>query len=254
MKVPILAYHKISDDFDWGITAVSKKAFEAQIKYLFENNFQTISIHQYLNKFGNLNTRQRPVIITFDDADESVFNAAFPILKKYQYHASVFVISNFIGKINSWDANLFRRYSKHLSRQQLKELTTAGWEIGSHTASHPDLTRLSEQQLINELENSKKLIADLIQKPVDYIAYPFNRFNPRVLQMAQKIGYRAGFALSIRPDVDQLLLNFAIPRIGVYSIDGLTNFRKKLSFSKFEIRKQKWINYFSIGTIWYKRL
>ena len=132
----------------------------------------------------------------------------------------------------------------------------AGWDIGSHTATHPDLTILSNEQITDELVFSKAEIAKQLNREVNCLAYPFSRYNLRVIKFAQKAGYQAGFVLSnrklkIHRDSD---LAYAIPRYGVYRIDTKKSFQNKLTLSKVEGAKQRVISFFSIGTIWHNRL
>lgn len=254
--VPILAYHKISNKFEWGINNVSLSSFQKQMNYLFVQNYYTLSIEDFLKNNYKKRTKQRPVIITFDDGDESVYLKAFPILKKFGFLANVFIVSKFVGKKNSWDANLFRSFSKHLSWKQINKLSSAGWCIGSHTATHQDLTILNQDQIYDELTSSKNEISKQINREINYISYPFNKYNIPVIEIAQKIGYRAGFILSTPKFTfhKKSDLAFTIPRYGVYRIDTNRSFQNKLSLSKFEADKQRFISFFSSGTIWYNRL
>jgi peptidoglycan/xylan/chitin deacetylase (PgdA/CDA1 family) len=249
--VPILAYHKVRNQFEWSITTVPIRAFESQIKYLAENNYYSISLKQYLD--GASHT-QRPIIITFDDADESVFLHAFPILKSYNFTATVFIISNYVGKQNTWDANLGGGYSRHLNWDQIMELSGAGWEIGSHTARHRDLLHLSSVEVKEELQSSKEIIERRINLPIHFLAYPFSRYDRRIISIAQQIGYAGGCALGAKKNLKDDLSHFNIQRYGVYAIDTRDSFKQKLAHSSIEKIKQRIISSASLGTIWYKRL
>lgn len=251
--VPILAYHKVSNQFEWGINTVSIRSFENQVKYLSENHYYAISLEQYCNDDFQFKSKYNPVIITFDDADESVYHQAFPILRTYGFTASVFVISGYVGKINSWDANLGGISSKHLSWEQIRQLANENWEIGSHTATHRDLLGLSNHEVQRELQSSKEIIEQNVDRPVRFISYPFNRFDSRIIVEAQQIGYRGGCTLSLKKNLNGAPKQFIIQRHGVYSIDSVYWFKKKLSNSKIEQVKQRIISFASIGTILYNR-
>jgi len=251
--VPILAYHKISDQFEWGINTVSIRSFEKQIKYLSENHYYTISLEQYLNNDFQIHSKRHPVVITFDDADESVYHHALPVLKRYRFTATTFVISNYVGKLNTWDANLGGIYSRQLKWEQIKELLNSSWEIGSHTATHRDLLGLSIKEIESELRCSKEIIEQNMNRPIQFIAYPFNRFNKQIILEAERIGYRGGVALSQRKRMNGAPRQFIIQRHGVYSIDSLSRFKQKLINSKIEQLKQRIISFASRGTILYNR-
>lgn len=251
---PILAYHKVSNKYEWGITSVRVRQFESQVRYLAQQNYRTISLEQYIN--GNYESipGRPPVIFTFDDADESVYHHAFPILKAHGFTASLFVISDFVGKNSSWDANLGGISSRHLDWQHIKALAQQGWEIGSHTATHPDLVRLSSDRVTTELCQSRETISRHIQQPVRLLSYPFNRFDQRVVALTRETGYAGACALSVSEQVRKQHGNFAIQRQGVYLIDSLYNFQQKLSHSRIERLKQQIISFASRGTILYNRL
>jgi len=251
--VPILAYHKINNRFEWGINTVPIPAFERQVKYLSEHNFYSATLDQYVNNDFEIDSNRRPIIITFDDADESVYHHAFPILKAYEFTATIFVISDFVGRANTWDANLGGVYSRHLSWEHIIELLNAGWEIGSHTATHRDLSGISEAEAMKELGSSRELIEQKVSSPIRFISYPFNRFNDKIISFAKQVGYIGGCALSKNNRLNGSPGKFNIPRHGVYSIDTLYWFKKKLSNSKVEQLKQRMISSASFGTILYRR-
>jgi peptidoglycan/xylan/chitin deacetylase (PgdA/CDA1 family) len=249
--VPILAYHKVSDRFEWGINTVPICSFKNQIKYLSENRFYAISLEQYLNGGFSTSSKTQPVIITFDDADESVYYHAFPILSAYGFTATLFVVSNYVGKLNSWDANLGGIYSRHLGWEEIKKLANEGWEIGSHTATHRDLMGLSIDEAKMELQLSREVIEQKVQRPIRFISYPFSRFDYRVFLLAQQLGYLGGCALSIsRSGIPK---EFNMPRKAVYLIDSLFWFKQKLTNSKIEQIKQRIISYGSRGTVLYQK-
>lgn len=253
MHVPILAYHKISNQFEWGINTVPMRRFENQIKYLAEHHYYTISLDQYIDRDFQIGSKLHPVIITFDDADESIYDNALPVMERHGFTATIFVISNYVGSLNSWDANLGGIYSRQLTWEHLKELLNAGWQIGSHTATHRDLLGLSSDESKNELRSSKELIEQNIARPVRFIAYPFNRFDRRIIFQARQVGYQGGCALSLNKNMKDVPQQFIIQRHGVYSIDSLSWLKKKLSNSKIEQLKQRIISSASIATILYNR-
>ncbi len=253
-SVPILAYHKVKDGFEFGINKVTIRAFQKQMQYLSENNYYTITFEDLISLNIEKTEKRRPVIISFDDADISVLSNAYPILHHYGFIATVFVISNFVGKINSWDYNFIYNQSMHLSWEDIIKLTDSNWEIASHSENHPNLKSLTDEKLFEELENSKNHISEKINQPVKFISYPFNKVDERIAAVAKQAGYLGGCGLSIKKKLADKLSEFAIQRIGVYSIDLLNNFSNKLSQSKFEIAKQRVISFCSNGTLLYKQL
>jgi len=110
--------------------------------------------------------------ITFDDGLESVYSIALPELENVGATATVFVISDLVGK----------RYQGRpvMTSQMLRSLVSKGWEIGSHTLTHPNLTELSDSQLMKEIKDSKKSLQDITSKKVVSLAYPFGAYDNRV--------------------------------------------------------------------------
>ncbi len=253
MFIPILAYHKIHNNFDLGITRISPDQFENQIKYLFQSGFQTISLYEYIK---NKTYDEKKIIITFDDGYESVFEHAFPVLSKYKFTATLFVITEFIGKLNKWDYNSGIIKSRHCNWEQIQRLISAGWEIGSHTTSHRSLTTLAKQKIWYELKNSKNLLENKIQKPVNVISYPFGKFDHRVIECAKKAGYLAGCTLGYNYPQSEIF-PYALFRRGVYLFEPLKLFKVKLQnnrWSHCDDIKQKFITFCSQGSILFQHL
>jgi peptidoglycan/xylan/chitin deacetylase (PgdA/CDA1 family) len=252
--IPILAYHKVDTQFEWGITTVLPRLFEKQIKFLAENGFHSIGLSDYMSDQVSF---KRPIIITFDDSFQSIFRYAYPILNEYGFTATIFVITNFIGKRNLWDHNLGGKSCWHMGWKEIEQLKAAHWEIGSHTATHLDLTDLSDQQLEDELITSRNDLSQHLGEETQFISYPFNRYNIKVLHAVQKVGYRGGCCLVSTKKVPGYLQHYAIPRTGVYGIDDLYWFKIKLqpnSIIKIDNLRQKFISFLSTGSIYYNKI
>ena len=222
MFVPILAYHKIQDEFDLGITYIKPKQFEKQVRYLYENNYKTVSIMELLSQNSN---STKMVALTFDDAYASIFNNALPILKRYNFTATIFVITKFVGALNDWDYQSANYKFYHCDWQQLRRLAAEGWEIGSHSVTHRDLRLLTKKQTWHELRYSKDLLENKLQRPVEVISYPFGRFDSKIIECAKKAGYLAGCTLG---HVKGHSPPYALVRRGVYSMEPFTLFKIKL--------------------------
>lgn len=225
MFVPILAYHKIQNKAELGVSFTTLPQFQRQIEYLFDRNFKTISLTDYVR---NRNVGERSVIITFDDAYTSVYKNALPVLERYGFTATVFVITGFVGNLNSWDYHLPKFWTKHCDWAQLKSLHSAGWEIGSHTVSHPNLRRLSSKQLWYQLRYSKGTLEQKLGTSVTTISYPFGAFDPNVLKAVRVAGYDAACTLGYNFPYNQGF-PFALARRGVYCFEPMAWFKAKLA-------------------------
>ena len=132
---------------------------------------------------------RRTVVITFDDGYDCLHRTVLPILQRYGFPATIYMVSNYVGRMADFDAGEGIPPRQLLSRQQLLELHSAGIEIGAHSATHADLPTLSQECLIREVSGSKAQLEDILGIAVSSFAYPKGRFNRRVRDTAEKAGY-----------------------------------------------------------------
>lgn len=192
-SIPILTYHRFAENCSSPL-CMPEKTFERQMRYLKENGYHVITAEDL---FAFLGYRQglpkKSVLITMDDGYRSVYNIAYPILKKYGFKATLFIYTSFVGVSKmaiTWD--------------QLKEMQANGFTIGSHTIYHSDLTSPkegeSEQEHITrikkELNGSKKIIDQKLGQDTYFLAYPFGYYDQRSVQMAKEAGYK--LAMSVK--------------------------------------------------------
>ena len=170
IKVPILMYHSVTDKV-WGYTNlhVSPKEFDAQMKYLKDNKYTALDFSE-LEYAGEYT---KPILITLDDGYENNYTEAYPILKKYNIKATIFVCSGFIGNKTSLKVN------------QIKEMEGLV-DIQSHTVTHSDLTKLNDESLERELKKSKEKLEEITGKKVYAFAYPAGQHNSKVIEMTKK--------------------------------------------------------------------
>jgi len=249
-EIPILTYHKISHQREFGINTVSPEKFREQMLFLKKYGYNPTTFRDVLQ--GNLTAN--PVIITFDDGYASVFKNAFPILKEYQFKAVVFLITEYFGKKNSWDANLGGIEFTHLDEQQAAELFLYGIELGSHGATHRALSLLTEKEVELELQESQEVIHRLSGQPVTALAYPFGIQNKKIQEIARRNGYQVGCINLWGKSEHNNPLN--LKRMPVYGIDSLASFQKKLSPGKSktsEILKLKMLSWPAFLTPLYQK-
>ncbi|MFN3345217.1 MAG: polysaccharide deacetylase family protein [Chloroherpetonaceae bacterium] len=230
MNANLLSYHKITDRMDFGITTRTLRDFRSDVALI-----------------GSLPDDQRPDFC-FDDGYEDTFTNAFPILSEFGFTANLFIITGLLGKFNSWDFTFFGTF-KHLSRQQVKALSDAGWNIGSHTKSHLALTTLSPSLLRAELLDSKKFLEDLLGKAVTSISFPFGNFNAQVLDACKEAGFQE--AISIKKSSPD---GFVKRSKAVYRFDSLNSIRAKLRNAPLELLRLRTINACSGATIFMHKL
>ena len=185
-----LMYHHIKEEpsnnpADYAF-AIAPDVFEQQLDFLHKNGFTPISAEQlfHAQKTGHKHV-QKPVLLTFDDATLDHYTHLFPLLKKHNVPALIFIITDFVGKPGymSWD--------------QIREMQQSGLvEFGSHTCSHRRLRDLCEKDIIEEVTKSKQVIEEHLQQPVRTFCYPFGAgaFDKCVRPHVLAAGYLADFS------------------------------------------------------------
>ncbi|MEW6008709.1 MAG: polysaccharide deacetylase family protein [Candidatus Omnitrophota bacterium] len=221
--VPILMYHSVGEPRSSkdNLLTVSSATFERQMKFLSERNYNVISLSQ-LAKFmkDKAPIPARSVVITFDDGYRNNLTVAFPILKKYNLAATIFVAPKEISVVPDY-----------LNWNELKELSDSPLiEIGSHSLDHNFLLDIKDKDgLVHRIRNSKKILQKLLDEPVDLFSYPGGGFNKEIRQMVIDSGYVSAVATKpgLRYPENDI---FALKRISIREKDkNLFVFRMKLS-------------------------
>ena len=244
----ILTYHKVGPKFDFGISFQSQKQFYAQQNKLKEEGFCAVNLEQADNPQKDL--PQKSFAITFDDGYENIYTCAFPVLQELGFSATVFMVSGFIGKYNSWDFNFGRKGFRHLSWEQIREMAKYGISFGSHTVNHPDLTKLDRKYVEYELRNSRQTLEEKLGLELKYLSYPFGKYNSSVQEEVKRAGYKNAFTFYLNGS-SKNFDPFAIKRIGVYRFDTPLSLKIKLEdgfWYGLENLKGNLINRLSYGT------
>lgn len=186
-NIPILTYHSI--DESGSVISTSPEVFRRQMRRLKESGLTTVSLgtlSRVMIENGEFPTNS--VILTFDDGFRNFYTAAFPVLDECGFGATVFLVTDFCGKNNDWNGNPPEMRSTELmSWSEIRELANRGIEFGSHTRTHPDLSRLAAAAVEREMTESKAAIEDVVGKQVTTFAYPFGKFGNAARQIAERI-------------------------------------------------------------------
>jgi len=226
-QIPILVYHKIEYRKEFGVNSIHPRQFRKQIRSLKEQGYQAITFRDI---YSGHSLPPRPVMITFDDGYECVFEHAFPILKEEKFPAVVFVISGFIGKRNTWDVNLGGLTFRHLDSGQILTLQRNGWEIGSHSVTHRALPYLNSKQIKTELFASKQFLEKLLKEPILSVAFPFGFSSKRALRLAYQSGYRFVLIGKLPALINGIHSSINIlKRIPVYQTDSIPRLLGRLN-------------------------
>ncbi|SDE87163.1 polysaccharide deacetylase family protein [Sporomusa acidovorans] len=213
--VPILNYHKV-DNF-YHALSVSPQEFEEQMAYLAKNGFTTITPDQlmaYLNHDREL--PEKPIIITFDDGYLDNYTNAYPVMKKYGFTATIFLVTNLVG-----------HDERFMTWEQVQTMQQDGFVFGSHTVSHIPLNKLPREQAMAELIDSRKEIEYRLGTKTRYFAYPTGAYNSQVEEMVKQAGYKAAFTIRYGQ---------AGAESNPYALERIPIFRGQHTFRSFFVR------------------
>jgi peptidoglycan/xylan/chitin deacetylase (PgdA/CDA1 family) len=198
-RIKVLMYHRIveseslSHSYPDLCTHVSE--FRSHLTWLEKWGFTPITFEDYhLCKTGELWLPKKPVILTFDDGYVDTFNNAFPLLREFGMKAVLFVMGNRLLRTNAWDQPAGLPLAELISDQQILELHTAGFEIGSHSMNHVRLSDIPRDQAWEEISRSRMVLEILLNAPVRSFAFPYGQVDEATKRMVYDAGYAVGCA------------------------------------------------------------
>jgi peptidoglycan/xylan/chitin deacetylase (PgdA/CDA1 family) len=213
----ILAYHSICDVRDDSIN-VHPKSFIWQIGYYLKKGYRSIDLDDLI--IGDFEKKEKLLLITFDDGYENNYSVAFPILKKFNLKAHIFLTVNLIDtkEILWWDVSKTKYKQKNLFRilnwNQIFEMKNYGIKFGSHTLNHPKLTEISTSEVRFEVNKSREILSDKLGVDIDSFCYPHGDYNKEVLETVKKAGYKNAVVTS--GNDNNYEGNYCLERIGIY--------------------------------------
>lgn len=220
VALPVVYYHSIQA-LPNNELGMPPEQFEKQMAYLSKEGFHSISTTQLYNYYYNKGILPtRPILITFDDGYMDNYTVALPIMKKYGFTATLFLIVNKVGDPNC------------LTWKEVKELARNGWDIQSHTLTHPDLTTLSLHTLQHELVNSKAALEKQLDKPVHFFAYPSGKHNDTVIKAVKDAGYLMAFSTKkgwTNDKMDRMLVH----RVYCFASMGINEFSRRVTHANY---------------------
>jgi peptidoglycan/xylan/chitin deacetylase (PgdA/CDA1 family) len=227
--VLVLCYHAVSPDWPAALSTTPER-FEAQLELLLARGYAPVTFEQAVSA----PPAGRTLAVTFDDAYRSVLERALPIMERLGVPGTVFVPTDFAGRpepmawdgVDQWLGGPHEPELVPLGWEELRGLAAAGWEVGSHTCSHPRLTSVDDDRLRRELSDSRAACEEGMGAPCRSVAYPYGDVDARVVEATRAAGYALGAALPKRLGSTSPL---DWPRVGVYHGDDLRRFKLKVS-------------------------
>lgn len=208
--VPILMYHVVSappPGVAYAELWTPRETFKATIAMLVHSGYRGVTLGQVWRAWhGGPGLPRHPVVVSFDDGYLSQFTHAKPVLRLFGWPGVLNLEGKNIGPGG-------------LTRKQVRTMIAAGWEVGSHTLTHPDLTTLDDAGLRRELRDSRALLRRDFGVPVDFFCYPAGRYDARVEAAVRAAGYKAATTVDpgiAAPGGDP----YALPRIRVNGGDS----------------------------------
>ncbi|MFF7361248.1 polysaccharide deacetylase family protein [Streptomyces sp. NPDC008125] len=216
----IWTYHSVGDPTDdpYGIT-VSPERLDAQLAWLRSRRLTGVPVGTLLR--AHAEGRRGLVGLTFDDGYADFVDEALPVLRRYGFTATVFVLPGRDGGTNEWDPEGPRK--PLLTHAQIGRLARTGMEIGSHGLYHRDLTALPDEELHAETRRSRELVRELTGTFPQGFCHPYGYADQRVLDSVREAGY--AYACALRPGA--LVGEFALPRTHVGQADHGLRLRAK---------------------------
>ncbi len=222
IQLPIVMYHYVEyvkdlSDIIRQKLDINPFLFGNQIKTLHDEGFRTYFVKDIPDLLADkIIPSKKSVILTFDDGYEDFYYDVFPVLKKYQMKATIYVIYNYIGR------------KGFLNEAEIKELLASGLvELGSHTLDHAYLKQMPQEEAEKQIVESKKLLEEKFGVPIESFAYPFGAFTQESIDLVKKAKYTV--AVSVISGITQSEENlFYLSRVRAGYLDGSPNMIKVL--------------------------
>lgn len=212
----VLCYHGISETWP-APTSVRPRDFEQQLESFVRRGYRGATLSDALT----VPPAQRTLVVTFDDAHRSVLELGAPVMARLGIPGTVYVPTGYpdTDRPMAWDGYDTWLGTEHegeldcMSWDELRGLAAAGWEVGSHTRSHPRLSTLADGEIEAELTDSRAECEQAMGVSCPSIAYPYSDYDDRTVRIAAAAGYRSAVTVPRGP---QPALPLQWPRVGVY--------------------------------------
>ncbi|MCX7662117.1 MAG: polysaccharide deacetylase family protein, partial [Candidatus Omnitrophica bacterium] len=184
--IPVLMYHSVSYSHDKeNRLTVNIDTFRRQMDFLRKNNYKIVRLEEIPFLIKEKNKTSKTIAVSFDDGYKDNYLLAYPVLEKYKIPATIFLVVNDIAT------------QDRLDWSQIKEMQSCGLiSFGSHTLTHRDLTKLDYLDLKKEVFDSKRILEENLNSPIEILAYPAGFFNEKVKNTVKEAGYKLAVVAS----------------------------------------------------------
>jgi len=237
-QIPILMYHSIESmpkSTTMRSLHVPPRRFDFQMWLLKKLGYQGLSISE-LKPYLDGEKNGKVVGITFDDGYQNILLNAAPILKKYNFSATCYIVSDCIGSSNIWDLDHGITQRPLMNENEIKAWIKLGMDIGAHTKTHADLTAIPELNAQKEIRDCKIELEKIYKVKITDFCYPFGRFNEEICKMTKDSGYYSATTMN-RGRTNSQSNNYMLPRIPINHHTLPHLFLAKI-LTKYEDRRQ----------------
>ena len=224
----ILLYHQIGnlpDSLDPFGISVKTEDFARQMAYLNDNGYNVLKLSKAIKMMHEgTPLPEKAVCITFDDGYKDNYTNALPILQKYNFSATIYLVAAHVGESAKWDGEIGEQLPL-LTWAEIREMQEHHIEFGSHTRTHVELDKIPTEQIEWQVCTSKHIIEENLGRKIHTIAYPYEQFTQEVQDMAKQCGYIAACGTS---HMSETYFNLWRVEIGKADTD-FSRFQRKLS-------------------------
>ena len=228
-SIRILMYHSINIESGNRRLSVKSSLFDEQMAYLHTQGYKTISLTELESSITDRRASHREIVITFDDGYKDNHTYAFPTLRRYGFKATIFLTTDYIDTLKRfWWHEKGDESAIALSWEEIDEMDEYGIDFGSHTCSHPFLSRIGPMLTEKEIKVSKEIVEDKLNKEVAHFCYPSGDLDREIMELVKHLGY-AGACSIIPGGNDSKVDLFALRRTEISGFDTMFDFKKKLA-------------------------
>ena len=222
---PILMYHAFGKPGEPPSRYVlPEHRFIQQMAWLKRLGYHVLSLEDYLNyRHDGRLPPARSVVITVDDGYADNYSVAYPILQRYGFTATIFLVSGYVGDANRWDKPGRLRNRALMSWNEIREMLDSGVTFGAHTQTHPMLTAVSPDRAHSEIAGSRADLEQELGQPIQLFSYPHGKYDAITRSIVEQVGYLC--ACSVRTGMNSLATpEFELRRTEIYGTDSFVRF------------------------------
>jgi peptidoglycan/xylan/chitin deacetylase (PgdA/CDA1 family) len=227
-------------------TCTSLERFQGHMRYLKLRNLRGVCVGELRRAAARGNARGL-VGLTFDDGYENFLQAALPVLESLGFTATVFVVSGMLGEENDWQHYYEPKPRlRLLAADGVREVAARRMEVGSHSMTHPKLVGLDPGLLNREVGESRRILNELLDQPVEGFCYPYGNLDGAAVQAVRRAGYTYACAVYEEDKPDE----YTLPRIPISQRDSLPRFVAKLGiYWQYSATKSRLRGVFGKGSV-----